>query len=448
MWKKLISKITHNLPLKLASVLIAIVLWYVAIYYSDPKETRAYTVHVDVINETYIASGKQVYYIDDTYKTVTVYVTDNTSKLNTITENYISVTADLTQIIDFNRDPVMVPLSVSCAGVSASNLSLSRDAIPITIENVASKELPITVSTAETTPNKNYEIGALTPSVSSITVNGPESIISKIDSVVAVINVSNMTVSSERKATLSFIDKDQNTISQNLINDDVTIAGDLEEVSVYVELWRKRAGIKFEVNYNGSPAENYRVNQITTSPDEITVAGNPDALELLESEGNVIRIPADRIDISGKSDDVTLDVEISDLLPNNMKVASSMNTYVSVTVSILPVDSKEFDFDVDEIRINNLGSNYSVSYASTTVPVKVRASTENLSKLKASDISASIDLKGLTAGETVVPVSVELPNGYELVDDLTITITIKEKTKESATETNATNTTTTVTPNP
>ncbi len=448
MWKKLISKFTHNLPLKLVSVLIAIGLWYAAIYYSDPKETRSYSVHVNVTNEAYIASGKQVYYIDDTYKTVTVYVTDNTSKLNSITENYISVTADLTQIIDFNRDPVMVPLSVSCAGVSNANLSLSREAIPITIENVASKELPITVSTGETTPSKNYEIGTLTPDVNSITVSGPESLISRIDSVVAVINVSNMTVSAERKASLSFIDKEQNEISQDLINDDVTISGDISEVSVYVELWKKRSGITFEVNYSGQPAANYRVNQITTSPDEITVAGNPDALDILEAAGNKIEIPADRININGKSEDVTLDVEIEDLLPNNMKIASSMNNYVTVTLSILPVDSREFNVDVDQIEIQNLGSNYALSYSSTTIPIKIRSSTESLSALKDSDIQASIDVNGLGTGENEVPVSVKLPKGYELVDDLTISVTIKEKAKESTTETNATNNGTNTPTNP
>lgn len=439
MWKRLASSFTNNLPLKLASVLIAVVFWYIGIYYSDPKVTKSYNVRVDVTNESYIASGKQVYYIDDTFKTVTVFITDNSSKLSNINENYINVIADLTQIIDFNRDPVVVPLSATCAGIAPTNISLSRETIPITIENVASKELPITVSVGDTSPNKNYEIGALTADRSSITVNGPESIISQIDSVVAVINVSNMSVSADRKAKLSFIDKNQNEISQKLIEDDVTIAGE-SDVTVYVELWKKQSGVKFDVNYEGKPAEGYKVGQIATAPDEITVAGNSDALEVLAQNGNTLTIPADRINVNGLNSDTSFDVTITDLLPSNMKVASSMNDYVTVYISIIPEDSREFTIDVDDIELRNLGSNLSVSYTNTSLSVNVRSTGEkSLSALRAADVKASIDLMGLRVGEQEVPVTFNLPDGYEVVDEVTIPVNIKEKVRENNNEDNDTN---------
>lgn len=428
MVRSLLSKFTHNLPLKLVSVVLAVILWYAAIYYSDPKETRSYSVTIDVINESYIASGKQVFYIDDAYKNVTVYINDNASKLNKISNSYISVTADMTQIVDFDRDPVMVPLSVTCQGVSATNISLSREAIPITIENVDSKELPITISTGDTVPNKNYEVGTLTPEVSSIVVNGPESIISQIDSVVANVNVTNMTADAARTASLSFIDKDQNVISETVISDSVTIEGDYSDLSVYVELWHKRSGITFNINYSGTPAEYYKVYQTTTSPDEITVAGSSDALDALEAVGNVITVPSDRVNVDGASDDVTIDVTISDLLPDNMKVASSMNDYITVTVSILPVDSKKISYDVDKIKIENLADKLSISYSKTTVPIKVKASdASKLSEITADDITAVIDASELTiAGEYDLPVDITLPDGYELVSDVTLTVSVKE----------------------
>lgn len=428
MIRSLLSKITHNFPLKLASVLLAVALWYAAIYYSDPKETRSYQVHIDVINESYIASGKQVFYIDDIYKNVTVYIYDNASILNRISESYITVTADLTQIVDFDRIPVMVPLSVECQGVDKTNISLSRETIPITIENVDSKELPITTSTGDTIPNKNYEVGTLTPEVSSIVVNGPESIISQIDSVVANVNVSNMTVDGERRASLSFIDKDQNTISENLINDSVTIEGDYSNLSVYVELWKKRSGITFNINYSGTPATDFRVYQTTTSPDEITVVGSSDALASLEAAGNVISIPTDRVNVDGASEDVTVDVDISDLLPENMRVASSMNDYITVTASILPVDSKKISYDVDNIRIENLKENLSISYSKTTVEIKVKMTgSRKLSDLTENDITVAINAAELTAaGEYELPAAITLPDGYALVDDVNIPVIVKE----------------------
>ncbi|MBR3397928.1 MAG: hypothetical protein IKG70_08835 [Lachnospiraceae bacterium] len=435
MIRNLLSKITHNFPLKLVSVVLAVVLWYAAIYYSDPKETRSYSVRIDVINESYIASGKQVFYIDDIYKTVTVYINDNASILSRINAGNITVTADLTQIVDFNRDPVMVPLSVQCTGVDQTNISLSRETIPIRIENVDSKELPITISTGDTVPNKNYEVGTLTPEVSSIVVNGPESIISQIDSVVAHVNVSNMTTDGERKATLSFIDKDQNIISEDLINDSITIEGDYSNLSVYVELWKKRSGITFNINYTGTPATDFRVYQTTTSPDEITVVGNSDALTSLEAAGNAITIPSDRINVEGASDDVTVDVVISDLLPDNMRISASMNDYITVTVSIMPVDSKKISYDVDRIDIINLQEKLSISYSKTTVEIKVKTTgTKKLTDLTADDLTVQLDASSLTtAGEFELPAAVTLPEGYELVDDVIIPVVVKEIAADTTT---------------
>ena len=59
------------------------------------------------------------------------------------------------------------------------------------------------------------------------------------------------------------------------------------------------------------PSEGFKVNQILTSPDEITVAGNTDALDTLAAGNNTITIPADRVSVEGLSDDMTVDVTIS-----------------------------------------------------------------------------------------------------------------------------------------
>jgi YbbR domain-containing protein len=125
--------IKDNLGLKLLSVLIAIVIWYVVVEVNDPIETASFTVKVTVANETYIANGKQIYHIDDDYKTVTAYIKSNRSTLKKITADQITVTADLTQIVDIKREPVMVPLTASRQGINPANITLSRTAIPITI---------------------------------------------------------------------------------------------------------------------------------------------------------------------------------------------------------------------------------------------------------------------------------------------------------------------------
>ena len=95
---RFIKALTNNLPLKMISVFIAIVIWYLVIYNNDPIITQSYQVHIKVENESYIANGKQLYMIDEENKTVTVYIKANRSQLNRLSADDISVKADLTQI--------------------------------------------------------------------------------------------------------------------------------------------------------------------------------------------------------------------------------------------------------------------------------------------------------------------------------------------------------------
>ena len=48
----LLSKLTKNLALKIISVVIAIVIWYVVVDFNDPIETESYSVRIEVTNES------------------------------------------------------------------------------------------------------------------------------------------------------------------------------------------------------------------------------------------------------------------------------------------------------------------------------------------------------------------------------------------------------------
>lgn len=425
----LLSKLTKNLALKIISVIIAIVIWYVVVDFNDPIETESYSVKIEVINESYISNGKQVYQIADEYKTVTVYVKGNRSKLKRLQAGSITVTADLTQIVDLERTPVTVPLQASCPGFSVSDITLSRATIPIVIENVASQEFPVTVITGDTSPGKDYEIGVLTPNPDRVTISGPESIVSQIESVVAKIDVTGMTQNGRKTAELILIDKDQEELPESTISDHLTIDGGVTSIDVKVELWRKRSGVKLNVAYSGAPADGYQVTEITTTPAEITVAGDETALNKLAQQDNTISIPADRVSVEGANSDLRIDVELTDLLPDNLRLSSTMKSSVMVDVTILPNGSKEFKMDVDALQTVNLAPDLTLSYDQTELEIRVKGSLSALNSLDLSTVSAVIDLKGKTEGDYTIPVSITLPYGYTLVDDVSINVHLKEKTE-------------------
>ena len=421
--KKLIGFIANNFVLKIVSVLIAIFIWYMVVYYNDPVLTNSYQVHIEVTNESYIENGKQVYRIEENYKTVTVYLSGNRSSLENVTADDITVTADLTQIVDLDREPIMVPLTASCKGFDQSNIKLSRETIPISIENVASKELKLSVLTTDSgAVNNNFEVGTLTPNPSTLTVYGPESVINSIESAAVRIDVNGLSASSDVSGELVMYDASQNEISESIIDDDITFEGGKPDVTVHVELWKKRTNITLDVEYSGEPAYGYEITNISTTPDKLTVAGTDEALKELETNGNKITIPPGEVDVSGAIEDFSREIDITSYLPKDIKLSSSMDNIVIAYVSVMPYGSTEIKFNVDDITVNNMASNLSLVYNTQEVLIAVTGSQGDVSKLDASQISASIDLTGLTAGEHTVPINVTLPDGYELVNNISITV--------------------------
>ena len=424
MIKKLFKLVTDNFGLKLISVIIAIFIWYMVVYYNDPVLTESFQVRVQVTNESYIENGKQLYRIEEQYKTVTAYVSGNRSELRNLDADDITVTADLTQIVDLNRDPVMVPLTAQCDGFDVTDIKLSRDAIPISIENVASKELQVSAVTENGTVDNNYEIGKLTPNPSTITIYGPESVINSIESVVARINIDGLDHSTTVSGQLAFIDVDQNEIADSIINDDITIEGGDPDVTVDVELWHKKTGIGIDVEYSGEPAYGYEITGIETVPETLTIAGSEEALAALEESGNKITIPPEEVDVSGARENFSVEVRLDDYLPEDTRLSSTMNDTVIINVMIMPYGSSEVSLNVDDIAVNNLESGLSLTYNTQSITIGITGSQGDLSYLTTDQIRASIDLEGLKEGEHTVPVNITLPEGYELVNDISITVNL------------------------
>ncbi|MDD7738695.1 MAG: CdaR family protein [Fusicatenibacter sp.] len=422
------QKLLNNLSLKIVSVLIAVVIWYVVVSANDPIKQKYIEVPVKVTNEAYIAAGKKTYQIDEEYQSVLVYITGNRSVVDGLKASDITVTADLTQIVTMDTNPVYVPLTVSCPGIKPENIRTETATIPIEIEDVDSAKFPITIDTGNTKPSKDYEIGRMQTDPENITVSGPASLIKKISSVVASVDVTDMSSSGTLKAELKIIDKNQDEMSESQMSF-LSFDGGSAEVDVDITLWRRQAGIKLKAEYQGTPYRGYQVTNIYTTPEEITVAGSEEALAALAASGNTIVIPSDKVSVDGAREDFETTVDISDVLPDteNMKISTSSSSSVTVHVTVLPNGSREFALDVDQIETENLSPYLTVLYDQTQISVRIKASNTNLDNLDLSSIKASINLGGMSAGDYEVSVEVELPDNYELVDEVKTTIHLKEK---------------------
>ena len=415
------QRLKNNWTLKLASVAIAFLIWLVVGNINDPIIQKVYSnVKVNITNGSYIESRGMTYRLDSNYQTVSVTLRGNSSKVTKRNDDIV-VEADLTQIVDMDSTPVMVPVTVKCKDISAENITVSPITIPIEIEERETKDFMIAVNYGDSVPGAGYEVGKIYTNPEKISVSGPESIIDKIDRVVANVSVEGMTVNSSKKANLIIYDKNQEIMSDKEMQYLTFDIGD-SKVDVYVELWSTVSGVTFTCDPKGTPANGYAVSKIVTTPSEISLAGTEEALETLKKNGNQIEIPSRLVDIGNARETVECKIDLAEILPSGTKTVSNQAESIIVEVGILPLGSKQISLPTQNIQALNLTGELQTVFTDTALTVTVRGKEEDLKNFTAASIKASIDCSGLDEGTYNLPVTITLPNNITLLSEITANV--------------------------
>ena len=426
-------KITDNIPLKIMSVAVAVVVWLIVVNIDNPVGTNYYTLtNVELINKEYVESSDTIGKMcmpEEKQDSIRIAITTNKKIRDKIKVSDITATADLQQAVSLDTNPVMVPITVTCSvpGVTPNDIKVTPQNLSVNLDEKETQEFVVNVSRGDTKPGKDYEVGSLTANPEKVRITGPKSLVNKIDKVNATISLDGNTQDFTQDVNLTIIDKNQEALSDSEMNS-LRIENNAK-VSVTARLWKIRQGVGISAGYVGSPASGYQVGTVTTVPDTISVAGSTEGLETLTQNDNTITIPADSIDISGESRDVERKISLKDLLPDNVKLTSDSSEDVWVTVSILPEGSREFTLSTKDIEVKNKPDDLQVTFETAQIEIRIKSDTEDLDDLNTeTEIQASIDLKGKEEGNYKVPVTLSLPDGYETVENVSTEVVISSGT--------------------
>lgn len=422
------NRLLRNPGLKIASLVLAFLVWLVIINVMNPVTTRTFTgISVSVSGASYVESMKKSYRVADGYGTVSVTVRGNRKTVERLTAASIKANIDLRQIIDKDSDPVMVPVVATITGISSDAITVRPNNIGIVLEDTESKNFVVNATAAsDTTPSSGYEVGVMTANPDTIKVKGPKSIVEKIDLVKAVVDVTGLSYDTERTASVQIIDKNGDALSDSEINF-LTFP---DEITVKINLYRVVTDVMIDAETSGKPDSGYKVDSIAVTPDTISVIGSDTDLEALKEAGNAVLISSESgaLDISGKSSDQSFRVDITEFLPENIELAKDVGSTVVVDVKISRMDSISVQMETDSIIKFNVGDGLISTIDEDQLTLKVASIGGDLEELDLKQVGAAVDLAGLTAGTYEnVPVKIELPDGYELTEDVTCTVVISEK---------------------
>lgn len=439
MKSKFRNKLTDNIGLKIIALVVAALIWLLVTNNNNPTKSMLFTnVPIKVVNQDSVADIGKVAELEGS-GTVTIKVKERRKVLDRLAKNgsdfYIE--ADLENITDMNT----VPLTVTCSNPSITwdEIEISPSSLKVTLEEKVEQAFVISVSTSGIQA-AGYEVGTTeVVQGKSIYIAGPASLMKIINQVVAPVNVTGLSSQQTLSSALRVYDKNGAQLTESQMStlefkDTSGVVLKDRSVDVNVSMWKIQTDIEVYVKTTGVPAFGYRVAGIDTVPVTISLAGTEEALAALGGKLTV----EDRISVAGASSDVSQEIDLNKTLSDmtGLKLITDADPIITAEVQIEKTGDVTLDIPISSVDLVNRPVEMNLVFTpADKISVGIHAENGDASALSAEDIKVSVDLLVCQKeGNYEIPVKVELPDGYQLVSEVTIMVSSEKQVPETETE--------------
>lgn len=418
--------LTRNLGLKLASLVLAFVLWFLVAQIYDPKDTVTFNnIQVRLINTELLDEEGKVYEVLDNSNLVRVTVTGPQSIVKSeLRRSDIVAEADMSKLTDINT----IAITYYCENVSNDSVEIkgNHDSVRLNVEDKTSKWIKLESNTIGEVAS-GYLIGNVTLDQTNIEVTGPKSAISQVDHAGVDINVTDSTSSLSANVDIKLYDADDNELTLESVKKNVNSAHMTVEVLATKE-------VPVEIEYMGVPEDGYMATgEVESSVPTVRIAGTASALVGISA----ITVPEERMNITGQSSDLVDIINLKEYLPSNVRLANkSFDGKITATVYIEPIDTKDLTIPADNISITGVPDGMEAEVTSTAEEYNITVSglTRDVSILRDSSVTGVLDLnrwmednglEELTPGNYTIPVTFNLSEDITVDTDVNIHIRLK-----------------------
>jgi len=385
--RRILGRIVHNWPLKLAAVGLATLL-FGGLALSQNTQSYQGVIPVRQINDppdTYVLTPPPPV-------TQVRYFAPNGVPVAAST---FLATIDLENFAD-TVGVVSVPITVTSPDPRIRILGFEPAFATIELDQLISvDDIPVRVVHGEVPDG--LTMGETSVQPSTVTVSGAASIVSKVDSVRADVVIGSTGIDVDEDVRLVPVDK----LGDALRPLDITPPTARVKIAVFSD--QQSRALPVNPIIIGDPAAGFEVAAVSVEPQVVLVAGDADRLIELTK---VDTIP---ISLTGVSGSETVTVELA--LPD--EVVAVDDDSVTVTISLRPVTAtRTFD---SGLRLVGTSSELEYALSTDRVLVTIGGSTADLDRLSGSTLVMDLDVSGLGPGEHDVAATASLPVGTTLV---------------------------------
>lgn len=416
MIKRFKSFFTENLLLKLISILFAVVVWLLVVNINNPSQSRNFTTVVDVINENILSEQGRFYTIPEGANTVTFRVTAPRSIIERLTPDDFRAVADMSKLEDDSR----IPIDIKAINYTGS-ITISNRLYYLTVEIGEEMEEKYVISAEiNGAPASGFITSEIVVDPNIITIRGPESIVSTIDSVKAYCEITGMNNQVSENVVPVLLDSNGNRI------DTTRLSLSQSTVKVTVSFVNVKE-VPIALESSAEENENVDIENISISPSTVRIMGDSSILNDITE----IQIPASVIDLSTIDSDITTTVDISRYLPAGASLTIDNEPEVKVEIKVTREKTIQLDVPIGNISVRNLAQGKQYKFDSETIQVSIKGLPSTIKEVTGDSLTGRINVDGLSDGEHTVRVEMDEDESYTIgVVTVKITITSQGNNNE------------------
>lgn len=416
------KRITNNLALKLISLFIAIVVWFVIVNIEDPTTSKNVSgIAVSVINENAISEAGKCYVIDSD-GTVDIRVKGPKSVIDKVDASDFTATADLSKYSITNTVPVEVEFT------SKRNFSMEPEIvygknnnINIVLDDFVTKEYDIVLNMVGSESDGYYvSKDQISTDSDKVKISGPETVIKSIDRVCIDVDISDI---KDETFVLSKI-KIEDKYGKAVNSDRITFNRDVINVTVN-PLIEKEVPIK--VVTKGNPVQEYSVNNATSDIASIKVVGDKASVEGI----NIIELV---VDVNNQKKTIKKKFDLSKYISSTVKMNSNKKI-ANVEITFKKNITRELSFKAEDIEFRNIQTGYLNKFDNEKkLNITIKGLEQYVSNVTIAELKPFIDLKLMSVGKHKVKVMFDNKNNITFIKDAYLEIDISDS-KEVSEET-------------
>lgn len=411
----MIKKLTHNLGVKLLSVLIAIIFWVMIINTQDPVEKRTfYGIPVSLVNQTAVIDKDKIPEVISG-ETVDVVVEGKRTELDNLTKEDFLATADLTEISFMDAVLVRVTLP-NHPNVKVQNNG--ENVLKLIFDDYVTRKFSFRVNISGQA-SESFYVGDALASPNIIQISGAKTVLDKISEVVLDVDVSGKNADFATTAIPLVYGENGEPVDMR------KLTMNLESVSVMVPVFPTKQ-VYLRVETEGELPEGYEVlpGNIAYQPESITVAGTKEDLRKL---GTYLTL---KVNVEGQTGRVEENIYVTDLLDDSLASLKVVNNQmVAVTVEITPYVEKKLEIPVKKIEFRGLSDWLAAEFLpqSAVIPVTIRCKASRVQYLTADSVKAYVNLQGFTAGTYHLELQLDSYINVLYTDKAFVDVLVKEE---------------------